>query len=35
MMTGSCVWIKNLAYKDKDGVVHRDKIGEFKIEKVK
>lgn len=35
MAIGSSVWIKNLAYKDKYGVIHRNKIGEFKIEKVK
>ena len=35
MMVGSCVWIKNLIYKDKNGVIHNNKIGEFKIEKVK
>ncbi|HLC82337.1 MAG TPA: hypothetical protein VJI69_00810 [Bacteroidia bacterium] len=35
MMVGSCVWIKNLTYKDKNGVIHNNKIGEFKIEKVK
>lgn len=35
MMVGSCVWIKNLSYKDKNGVVHNNKIGEFKIEKIK
>ncbi len=35
MMIGSCVWIKNLAYIDKDGIIHRNEIGEFKIEKVK
>ncbi len=35
MMVGSCVWIKNLTYKDKNGVLHNNKIGEFKIEKVK
>lgn len=35
MVVGSCVWIKNLTYKDKNGVIHKNKIGEFKIEKVK
>ena len=35
MMTGSSVWIKNLSYKDKNGVLHKNEIGEFKIEKVK
>ena len=34
MAIGSSIWIKNLAYKDKNGVIHRNKIGEFKIEKV-
>lgn len=34
MRIGSCVWIKNLAYKDKNGVVHKNEIGEFKVEKV-
>lgn len=35
MMTGSCIWIKNLSYKDKDGKLHKNEIGEFRIEKVK
>lgn len=35
MMVGSCLWIKNLSYVDKNGLVHNNKIGEFKIEKVK
>lgn len=35
MMVGSCLWIKNLSYVDKNGVVNNNKIGEFKIEKVK
>ena len=35
MMVGSCLWIKKLSYIDKNGIVHNNKIGEFKIEKVK
>jgi hypothetical protein len=35
MMNGSCIWIKNLCYKDKNGIVHKKEIGEFKIEKVR
>lgn len=35
MMVGSSLWIKNLSYVDKSGVLHNNEIGEFKIEKVK
>lgn len=35
MMNGSSLWIKNLVYKDQNGVIHENEIGEFKIEKVK
>ena len=30
---GSFVWIRNLSYKDKNGVIHKNEIGEFKIQK--
>ena len=32
---GSCVWIKNLIFEDKEGVVHKGEVGEFCIKKTR